>query len=249
MVSAHHSAQIAVSQCTLREPFQEPVFLNCEHISATPVESEWQRRNTPLRAERPNLLKIVRSATASKLRRRANAEQRSCVPNATAKEQVPVTDLIRTGYPRSCARWLKRPHYVDLSGPLSLLVGKYSPARMSAVGTLHVDSAQSLRLPQLGLKLTYPGYRADAVEQIKLWQKLHRRGSLVGWLIARATISPTRRQTRKSSMSWLYPTTRDVNKFSAISSLISSSPPAEKLRSGLLGKRGTRHRHFCPPRE
>jgi hypothetical protein len=69
------------------------------------------------------------------------------------------------------------------------------------------------------------------------------RGSLVGRLIARAIISPMRNRTRGSSISWLYPVTRNANKFSPISSLISSPhSPAEKSRSGLSGKRATGHR-------
>ena len=44
----------------------------------------------------------------------------------------------------------------------------------------------------------------------------YRRGRAVGWLIARFIISPTRNRTGESSISSLYPTTRDVNRFSSM---------------------------------
>ncbi len=54
-----------------------------------------------------------------------------------------------------------------------------------------------------------------------------------------------RNRTRESSMSLLYPTTRDVNKFSSMpASILSLLRLAEKSQSGLLGKRGTGHRPF-----
>ena len=68
-----------------------------------------------------------------------------------------------------------------------------------------------------------------------------RRGSLVVRLIARAIISPMRNPTRESSISWLYPATRDTNRFSSSISSPHSSP-TEKSRSGLSGKRGIAHR-------
>jgi hypothetical protein len=66
-------------------------------------------------------------------------------------------------------------------------------------------------------------------------------------LIARFIISPMRNRTRESSISSLYPTIRDVNRFSSMPvSILSLLGFAEKSRSGLSSKRGIGHRPFCP---
>src|SRR4029077_6851861 len=58
-------------------------------------------------------------------------------------------------------------------------------------------------------------------------------------------ISPMRIRTRESSISWLYPTTRDVNRFSSMSvSILLLLGFAEKSRSGLSSKQGIGHRRF-----
>jgi hypothetical protein len=64
-------------------------------------------------------------------------------------------------------------------------------------------------------------------------------------LIARFIISPMRNRTRESSISSLYPTSRDVNRFSSmLVSILLLLVFAEKSRSGLSGKQGLGHRPF-----
>src|SRR5208282_2747840 len=114
-----------------------------------------------------------------------------------------------------------------------------TPFNVPALRQNSRTSNQRRTFPRSGIG----GLGYSPAEKISSSERVYRRGSLVGRLTAWAIISPMRNWTRVSSISWLYPATRDTNRFSAISPSISSPhSPAEKSRSGLSGNRGMAHR-------
>jgi hypothetical protein len=80
---------------------------------------------------------------------------------------------------------------------------------------------------RLGFKVSGPQFGVE----------YHIQRRAAAWLIARFIISPMRNRTRESSISSLYPTTRDVNRFSSmLVSILFLLGFAEKSRSVLSGR-------------
>jgi hypothetical protein len=83
--------------------------------------------------------------------------------------------------------------------------------------------------------LRSPGLQGERVPQFGVEYHIQRRAA--AWLIPRFIISPMRNRTRESSISSLYPTTRDVNRFSSmLVSILLLLGFAEKSRSVLSGR-------------